>query len=475
MKILLLFLLVIMAVPSAFAQSVTVSWTTTYQTMDGFGGETLNSANAQSMSESQAAQFYSPTTGIGMAYIRTRNTGDGGVPDLASLRSAVAQGAKVLLTFQSPPASLKASGSFNYGPATSNGTCFTTSQPLSASYSSYAAYMVNYIKAFQNAHGIPISVVSLQNEPDVFGNSSSDSQTYGDCAWTAQAFHDYILVLGPAFAAAGLSPRLMLPELGEWFDQDLAGICLNDSACAQYVSVVAGHGYEWSGKDKATDGFGVSACCHLATAYPLAAAKGKNLWLSETGGGANYSNGSPVYDASISDAMVWAHNIHDFLTVSGVSGWFYWQLTALSSQGDNFGLTDQNFNPAKRYYAIGNWSKFVRPGWVRIGATTSPQAGVYVSAFKEVSSGKFAVIAINRNSAATDIDFSLSAFPAASSVTPTVTSANDNLADQDAVTLSGSQFSYSLPATSVVTFHGVASTSSSGAPRPPTNLALTIH
>jgi len=183
-----------------------------------------------------------------------------------------------------------------------------------------------------------------------------------------------------------------------------------------------------------------------------------------------------VYDPSIADALVWAHNIHDYLTVSNASAWMYWNLASYSPNEYNDGLTDYNFNPAKRLYAVGNWSKYVRSGWTRINVTVNPVPGVYLTAFKENSSGNFAIVAINQNSAAVNLGLSLAGFPPSlSSVTPTLSSNSVNLVDQANVNVSSGGFSYSLPATSIVTFHGTASSSSSKVVTPPASLVATVH
>jgi hypothetical protein len=91
------------------------------------------------------------------------------------------------------------------------------------------------------------------------------------------------------------------------------------------------------------------------------------------------------------------------------------------------------------------------------------------------SSGKFAIVAVNRNSSPANVDFSISGFPSVTSVTPTLTSASANLVDQADVNVSNDAFAYSLPATSVVTFHETASSSSSKAPAAPTNLTVSVH
>jgi glucuronoarabinoxylan endo-1,4-beta-xylanase len=141
----------------------------------------------------------------------------------------------------------------------------------------------------------------------------------------------------------------------------------------------------------------------------------------------------------------------------------------------NLGYWSETGQIPQRFYAVGNWAKFVRPGWVRIDATANPAPGIYITAFKETSSGKFAIVAINQNSSPANVDFSLSGFLSLTSVTPTLTSANVNLVDQANANVSSDAFTYLLPATSVVTFHGTASSSASKAPAPPTNLTVSVH
>lgn len=450
MKALLFSFLILVFAQLVSAQSATVTWASTYQTMDGFGGQT--GSDSINMTAAQADSFFSTTNGIGM-FVRTVNTVDGSIPDLATLKLAVARGAQVQLTFQSPPASMKDNGSFTIGGSL-----------LPSNYDAFATYIVNYLHTFA-AKGIPIAVLSVANEPNI------KSSGLGACLWTAAQLEDFIKNhLGPALATAGLAPKLMLAENSAWFDKDLVSACLNDSGCAQYVSIVAGHGYGLG----STDGTNNNYCCHAASAYPLAATKGKKLWMSEINGGL-LPNGSAswFWDPSMADGLVWAHNIHDYLTVANVSAWEYWELAYNSTY--NFGLTNASFSPAKRFYVVGNWSKYVRPGWLRIGATASPASGVYITAFKDATSGDFAIVAVNRNSSPVAMDFSLSGFPTVTSVTPTLTSASDDLADRASEDVSGGAFSYSLPESSVVTFHGTASSSVSKNPTPPTHLAATVQ
>src|SRR5208282_5860270 len=83
------FLLALAVYQRAQAQTTTVTWTTTYQTMDGFGAQDANIANTgcqqnpetntgncfYNMTNAQTDMFFSPTTGIGLEILRTTNNG----------------------------------------------------------------------------------------------------------------------------------------------------------------------------------------------------------------------------------------------------------------------------------------------------------------------------------------------------------------------------------------------------------------
>jgi hypothetical protein len=124
----------------------------------------------------------------------------------------------------------------------------------------------------------------------------------------------------------------------------------------------------------------------------------------------------------------------------------------ISQNSDNEGLTDTSGNPAKRMYVLGQWSRFVRPGYYRIGASNTGNA--LISAYNDTNSGNFAIVAVNTN-ISRDINqtFNLTNFTAGS-VTPWLTTSNLSLVSTNAVTVSNSSFTYTLPALSVVTFVG---------------------
>ena len=82
---------------------------------------------------------------------------------------------------------------------------------------------------------------------------------------------------------------------------------------------------------------------------------GKHIWMSEVNGGESYNSTAGLWnwDPSMNDALIWAHNLHDFLTVADVSGWQWWQLAdcCQSETGSplNDGLTTAAFATSKRF------------------------------------------------------------------------------------------------------------------------------
>ncbi len=476
MKKFALFLFVFFAMAaSAHGQTAAVTWATTHQQVDGFGGEDWNSFQAPT--QAQANTFFSPTSGIGLSIIRSGNyacpTGASAtcavslsnVPDIGALQKATALGATVDLNIQSPPGSMKCGGLFDQGPLCSNngGTnpnaCLETSN-----YSNYANFTVQWIQLLE-ANSVPVSLVNIANEAD---SPSPSSSSLGACYWTAAGFDAYIPILGAALNAAGLSSvKIMLPNSGFWFggsSGDQFSTCLGDSNCNKYVGYVAMQDYGSAG---APDGFGTGYCCSTYTTPPSITIP-YHVWESEVNGGATYQSGPGLWtwDASMSDALVWARNIRDALVIGNVSGWEYWQLADCcpgeSGAPFNDGLMQGNLTTASaRMYVVGNYSKFIRPGWVRIDTPTSLQSGVNISAFRSTSTGQFAIVAINANGSSASQAFSLNGFPAVSSVTPYVTtSASSGLVQGSSIAVSGSAFTATLAASSVTTFTGTASGSS---------------
>ena len=144
--------------------------------------------------------------------------------------------------------------------------------------------------------------------------------------------------------------------------------------------------------------------------------------------------------------------IHSAMTVGEASAWLYWWYEAYY-ENDNEGLAiiQGNATRAKRYFTMGNYSKFVRPGFVAVEVVGNEDADVLLSAYKGTSE-EVVIVAINEGSTEVTFPISIVAGTTPTTLTPYVTSAADNLAPGAAVSVSDDQFMATLPALSVTTF-----------------------
>jgi len=153
-------------------------------------------------------------------------------------------------------------------------------------------------------------------------------------------------------------------------------------------------------------------------------------------------------------------DIHDSLVNGNLNAFVWWGMfgnsaNSCSTNAGTCGFVDSNGKVLPMGEIIGQYSKFVQPGYVRASATANPVPGVYISAYTGTVSGTthYVIVAINTNTAAQNIDFTLSdAASGISSMTPTQSTSAGGLVAEPAVSVSAGQFNYTLPATSITTF-----------------------
>jgi glucuronoarabinoxylan endo-1,4-beta-xylanase len=408
-----------------YAQVCTVNWTNVYQRIDGFGA---SSAWRGTWNDAQADMFFSTNTGIGLSLLRNHitaasSTSASATPSTSEwsiMQKAQARGAKVWSAPWTPASGFKSNNGPNGGNYLGSGANVTNLN--------YASQLANYVLSMKTSYNVNLYAISVQNEPD------ANVTTYEACVWTGTQIHDFVTNLSNALVAKGVgSTKIIIPESQNWSSNPgLYTPTLNDPTAAADVSIIANHNYVANNQVGDT------------TTPAALSTSGKASWETEV----SQIGGS--YDGSINNAIYWAGRIHLFMTAAQANAWHYWWL--ISQNSDNEGLTDTSGNPAKRMYVLGQWSRFVRPGYYRIGASNTGNA--LISAYNDTNSGNFAIVAVNTN-ISRDINqtFNLTNFTAGS-VTPWLTTSNLSLVSTNAVTVSNSSFTYTLPALSVVTFVG---------------------
>jgi glucuronoarabinoxylan endo-1,4-beta-xylanase len=448
---------------SARGQTATVNWTDVHQVIDGFGAS--DAFTTGSMSSSNQAFFFGMGTGqLGLSLLRVAvpdgaNAASGNCssvstscvgPVVGDMQAVIANGGRVYASPWSPPAAYTTNGSVDCSEGSGNGALAT------ADYASYATWLANFVQSLKTENGINLYALSVQNEPD-------QCQSYDSTLWSATNIDTFVAAnLGPTFTANSLSTLIFVPEGGSYSaTTSLGSTCGTDSSCAQFIG-----GYNWHDYDASLSGTNTVA----ADPYPSGWATGKKYWETETSCGSGFGPNfcQSGFNPNMANALDWAAVIDQRIAVDGANAWLYWWLIDANDTDDE-GLESNSGTVAQRAYVLGQYSKFVRPGYNRIDATHLPQTGVSVSAYQNTGTNTLAIIATNYTSSPVSQTFNLTNAPTFSTLTPTTTSASLNLAAQANVSVSSNSFTYTLPAQSITTFVGSAS-----APPPPTNLAGTV-
>jgi len=435
---------------------VTVDWSDTKQTMDGFGAS--SAFFGDKISDDMADQLFDAKKGIGLSLLRVMigvpddTQSDGSeptdntkpiatAPELYTAQQAITRGAKVWATAWTPPPIWKTTNSKNGSqPNADAGAVFKSNHLDPSHYQDYANYLADFVDLMAQ-NSVPLLGVSPANEPDY-------TASWDGAQWTPAEITTFIgQNLGPTFAQRCPSVKIISPDTASWpnVDSYLTSL-LADSSAKNALSVVATHPYQ-------------NGSAKIDLHYDKPQKNGKAFWETEW---SQENKDGDTPDPSMTSALDLAKHVHDHVAIANMSGWSWWALYISADALASADLPKIRQNPAliqpdkymaesymfKRGYALGNWSKFVRPGFQRIGATDNPTGGVLIEAYRD--SSHLAIIAINTNAAVVTQKFSIDG-TSIDSLTPWVTSPDDSLAAKSPVSASGG-FTFDLPGQSVVTF-----------------------
>jgi O-glycosyl hydrolase len=444
-----------LAGPAAAADTATINGASTFQTIAGFGaseafGEADAVMNAPAATQQQALDLlYSPTGGAGLTILRNEISADAGItieptapssPTATPTYSALgtdqgqewfAQQIKadfgvtnVFADAWSPPGFMKTNDS-----AINGGTLCGVPSATCASgdwRQAYANYLVQYAKDYA-ADGIPLTYVGPENEANI-------GPAYDSMLLTPAQTANFLDVLGPTLASSGLSTQMECCATEGWDTaQQYAAAIEADPVANADTPLFTSHGY---------------------TEAPASALAGwtKPAWETEW---STFETWDPAWDDNTdASGLTWAQHIYTGLTAANLNAFLYWWgSTTPSENGDNEGLIQINgstVSSSGRLWAFANYSDFVRPGAVRIAATSSNSA-VDLTAFKNTN-GSVAIVALNTAQTADPITYSLSGVGSGTTVTPYLTNASSDTAAQATIPVSGGAFTATIPARSLVTY-----------------------
>ena len=435
---------------TANAADVSINWCDVKQTIKGFGAS--STFFGDTISASVADQLFDAKKGIGLSLLRIQiglpadTQGDGSEPstgarpvasspEFNTAKQAYARGCQIWATAWTPPPIWKTTNNKN-----GSGSGYSSNKLKPENYQDYTNYLADFVDLMKKG-GVPISALSPANEPDYVA-------TWDNAQWSGDELTTFVAQnLGPTFASRCPTVKIVVPDTANWSNCDgYVTPLLTDAAAKGYVGIIATHPYGISASD---------------LTYDKPRQNGKDFWQTEWSQ-ENMNGDTP--DPSMNSAIDMVQNMHKHLTVTQMNAWSWWAIyityDALASADPNrvrqnpalMQATSSGTDPYmfKRGYALGNWSKFVRPGFQRLG-TTEPSPTVFVEAYRDAS--HIAIIAVNTDTSSVTQKFILNGADL-SSLTPWVTSADDSLAPGTPVSVSTADdgFTYELPGQSVVTF-----------------------
>jgi O-glycosyl hydrolase len=470
------------AQPAAAAAVATVS-ATPAQTIDGFGASGAwwvnDLANFSGANQRRAAELLFGADGLRLSAYRY-NIGGGGVGVAAGDRAPQTPlvspgsydwsrdpGGTRFLRYAAELGVADIVGFVNSAPAvwTDNGrSC--GGHLRAGTEAAFATYLTDVVTHFA-AEGVGIDYLSPMNEPTNSFEGSPCSQE-GMLVDVAQR-DDIVRALGRELAARSPGTRISADEstsvsrfnseVPQWMAQP---------DTARYVANLAHHTYDFP-SDPA-----------LAGVAAVGRQFGKPTWGSEiccfTGIDAGYG---AQYDPTITGGLAMASIIHRDLAVAGDSAFHWW--TALSKvmgcspgsdpgcagrvngTGYNDGLVyydpsyaangNQSLYLTKRYWAMAQYSRYVRPGAVRYPVSGAP-SGVQILATHQAQQdgGSWTLVVNNLTGGAQAFDI---AFNTRNDITATAayrTSATEDAAPVATPPVSGVTASLNLPAQSITTY-----------------------
>jgi O-glycosyl hydrolase len=280
------------------------------------------------------------------------------------------------------------------------------------SYAALGTYCATVVQGVRQATGITFGYLSPINEPqwDWSGGGQEGSPfRNNEIAEVAKA-------TSAALAAQRLPTKVLVTEAGKldylFTTADKPGrgdqlaAFFGDKAASTYLGstpqvapVIAGHSYF------TTSPAATAVATRKQLAARVAALKGLTYWQSEyciLGDNGGEINGGPR-DLGMKPALYLARAIHTDLAVGNAAAWQWWLAISPYDYKDGLVYIDQNktdgtYQTSKMLWALGNYSRYLRPGAVRLNVHLADSARTgqpLVSAYKSPNGKQLITIVVN--------------------------------------------------------------------------------
>ncbi|HWV70529.1 MAG TPA: glycoside hydrolase [Pseudosphingobacterium sp.] len=279
---------------------------------------------------------------------------------------------------------------------TKNGRGFKTARDFQSNlksdkYDDYTRFLTDVLQHFKQ-EGLHFNYISPVNEPQWDWSNKPGQASQEGSPWHNQDIYQVVKLLDSNLSKAGLDTKIMLTEAGtldylfrnegknakqiqHFFSKDSA---LYLSALPHMPKFIGGHSYFTDNGD--TNRVKVRAMLSdTVKKYNI------DFWQTEYSMlGDGYKEGLKAKRTAMDCALFLSKIIHTDLTVANAAAWHLWNsyepgdseaetryyLIALKP---NLTHTDGKFYQTKALWAMGNYSRFIRPGMHRIMTSRSDQ------------------------------------------------------------------------------------------------------
>ncbi len=375
-----------------YAQTSNVYIDNTDQSIRGFGGMNFPRWIADLSPDAVNKAFGNGDGQIGLSILRisvSPNSSQWNL-EVPTAQRAANQGAIVFATPWSPPASMKTNNSTIRGE-------LSTSQ-----YGAYANYLRDFTN-YMSSNGVSLYAISVQNEPDWLPN-------YESCGWSGTQIRNFL-----DNNASVIPTKVMAPETVHYKGNYMSAI-----ASSSQVDILANHAYGGS---------------------PTRYNSSKEQWMTEHYAPNSNSNSANNWP----EALEAGKEIHDYL-INGYNAYVWWYIRR------SYGLITEDGNVSKRGFVMSHYSKFVRPGYVRVRSDATPTSGVSVSSYRDGNT--LVVVAINQNSSSSNLTLNFSGYNVSNITKWETTGSTGNNVSEVGTYSGGTSFSNSLTGHSITTFRG---------------------
>lgn len=258
--------------------------------------------------------------------------------------------------------------------------------------------------------------------------------------------------MGPTFEKQSVNAKIIFGELAQWSTLVLGAFNVVSAkkyvenvmdanpGVAKYADIAAGHGYNIP---------------YIPYEFPIvpydkAVDQGLKVWLTEI------STALDKYDGSMDNAIHWAEVFHKYLTNAHVNAVCWWTGARYTDTNESLIKLEQgDFQIPKRFYAYGNYTRYIKVGSRQIGVDRPALTAnkLLLTAFK--NNKEYVVVAVNKSKKPVTTTLEVDGGITVGDLKAYTTDNNQNRKEEVIARGESDTYSITVPAMSVVTYVGM--------------------